>query len=804
LGAGTKSFGANSASTTNFTVDSGSGAVTAPSSASGGLTIAGNYTNNAVFTHNSGTVYASSSSAQTFSGTATGTSAFNHVVFIGAGTKSFFAGSRASTSNFTILSGSGAVTAPTYLSIAGNYTNSGTFTAGTGITTLNGTGAQTISGNLSEPSAFYNIEIINNSATTTFANTSTTTNNFTIVTPNVRVEFAANSTTTIAGKLILAGTSGNTIYLHPSTPGGVWNLRASSTSITYTNAKDSNACAKAIDASGGNNVDGGGNTCWFFTAAPILASEANQTFGLGEASTLAATVTLVDFIINPTITAANDLRIAIATSTTFMRWDTSKTTLSFGGGASGKVSNPVSYEGGGSVLLVPVGTNFLAGEILTLSGMNFMSFGTATPALSGLRILKDGVLDQSFDGSDAKNITIKGRTLGAEHAGGQTLNQIDFSGVNFPNSIIYAFNMTPSGEQMSVTSVVFSLSAVNGLAAGDFTNVGLFVDYNANKAVDAGDTQVGGAGAVIISGQTGTLTFSSAFTATTTRNYVVKADLGSVAFSDSVTLLLSPGNIVTSGVTSLLTTTSTSTALLSRIQHIRIPHGGAESGGGAPAGQGGEQGGGGQGEGGDEIGGEPGYFPPTTSGGTFDQWTNPANAFLSDNSRASAFTSWFREDYGGFGFNIPSGNTVSGVEVKLEYSASTPAGTISVALSWNGGSATTSIKTTPTLTTTDAVVTLGSPSDAWGRTWTPAEFNDANFKVRLVAQPSGNTVRVDAIQVKVTHAGGGGGQGGGGEALLPYWRNLASIYEAGRSFVVVGVGLAALAAERIAALLTLF
>ena len=56
----------------------------------------------------------------------------------------------------------------------------------------------------------------------------------------------------------------------------------------------------------------------------------------------------------------------------------------------------------------------------------------------------------------------------------------------------------------------------------------------------------------------------------------------------------------------------------------------------------------------------------------------------------------------------------------------------------------------------------------------------------------------------MTHAGGGGGQGGGGEALLPYWRNLASIYEAGRSFVVVGVGLAALAAERIAALLTLF
>jgi hypothetical protein len=790
-GAGTKTF-SNNASTSDFTIDSSSGAVTAPTL----LTIAGNYTNNGTFTANSGTIYATSSSAQTFAGTMIGGSAFNHLTFSGAGTKTFSA--NASTTNFTIDSSSGAVVAPTLLSIAGNYTNNqGTngFTAGTGTTTFNGTVAQTISGNLIAASAFANIEFINTTATTTFMNSASTTN-FYASTSNVHLEFAPGATTSVYGNFVVHGTPGNLVNLFSTTNGSQWYLYASSTTaVTYASVKDSNACARSIDASaGGTNTDGGGNNCWTFTNNPTLTTAANQIFTTGDASTPISEITVTDNT-TPSITSANKLRIAISTSTTFMLWDTSKTTATFGGSAVGKVANPVSYEGSGSVLLIPVNTNFGAADTLTLSGLNFMSFATASAPLAGLVLWKDGITDQTADASNNKTITIKGLFTGAEHAGGQFSNAIDNSGVNQTSLLLYAFNLAPSGgENMSVTNLALSLSGIKGVAAGDITNAKLYIDYNANRAIDGGDTQVGGAGTVAMSGQTGAITFSSAFTATTSRNYLLTADVASVGFEDAFTVALTPANVTSSGLTSLLATTPASTVALSQAQHVKVPRGGGEVGSTAPTVS---DVGGGAVSGGDEIGNDPDFFPPTSTGGTFNQWTTPSSGYASDNVYATAATSWFRQDYGGFGFNnVPSNATIDGIEVKLELSGTTAAGTISVALSWDGGTSTTTIKTSPTLTTADAVVTLGSPSDTWGRTWTPAQLADANFKVRLVAQPSGNTVQVDAMQVNAHYSLGGGGQGGGGMVSAPlpaYWKNLANVfrsqtsdvYDSGNSFLAL-------------------
>ncbi|MCA9361988.1 hypothetical protein KC906_01305, partial [Candidatus Kaiserbacteria bacterium] len=114
------------------------------------------------------------------------------------------------------------------------------------------------------------------------------------------------------------------------------------------------------------------------------------------------------------------------------------------------------------------------------------------------------------------------------------------------------------------------------------------------------------------------------------------------------------------------------------------------------------------------------------------------------------------------GFAVPGGNLITGIEVKLEVSGTTAAGTIAVDLSWNGGSSWTSTKSSPTMTTADAIVTLGSAGDNWGHAWVPANFSDANFAVRVTGQPSSNTLRIDAIQVRVYHHAGGGGAGGGG------------------------------------------
>ena len=160
----------------------------------------------------------------------------------GAGAKTF--SGNASTSAFTIQSGSGAVTAPTLLSISGNYSNLGTFIAGTGTTTFSGTSAQTISGVATGTSAFYNLEVLNSSASTTFAVAASTTKNFYVVTAGAKVEFAAGATSSITN-LIINGQAANTsINLFSGTPGTQWNLYATNTrSVQYARIQDSDACS---------------------------------------------------------------------------------------------------------------------------------------------------------------------------------------------------------------------------------------------------------------------------------------------------------------------------------------------------------------------------------------------------------------------------------------------------------------------------------------------------------------------------------------------------------------------------------
>jgi hypothetical protein len=125
-----------------------------------------------------------------------------------------------------------------------------------------------------------------------------------------------------------------------------------------------------------------------------------------------------------------------------------------------------------------------------------------------------------------------------------------------------------------------------------------------------------------------------------------------------------------------------------------------------------------------------------------------------------------QQSYGTFGLTVPGSNTITGIVIKLEASGSTAAGTLSVRLSWDGGSSVTDLKTTAALGATDAVYELGSPSDTWGRSWSATEFNDGNFTIELVANPSSNTVRLDAVQVRVYHQATGGGGGGGGGLLF--------------------------------------
>ncbi len=587
-GANTLTAAGNATSTKAFIISSGT--FTAPGSTAS-LYIGKAYTNNGTFTHNSGIVFFNGTGAQAISG-ATSSSAFNNIDFSGAGAKTF--SGNASTTNFTIRNGAGAVTAPTLLSIAGNYSNLGTFTAGNGTTTFSGTSAQTISGVATGTSAFYNIEILNSSASTTFAVAASTTKNFYVVTPNAKVEFAAGATSSMTN-LIINGQAANTaINLFSGTPGTWWNLYATGTrTVQYARIQDSSACSEfgAIDVTGGTNTNVGNNNCWTFVVATVAAtatSSANQTFEISQVATAMSKLTIIAGAGTGAITAADatgDLRIAIATSTVNMLWDTTKTDAIFGGTASSSAKiaacGCVSYEGGGSVAKIDVITNFTSGDVLTVSGLRFTSFGAVVASSTALQLFLDGANDISANAQDTmRYVAIYGKLALADHASGQKTNKFDTGSATISNSEVFQFKFTTTGENSS-TSPVIALSNVGGLVSANITNANLYVDANSNGSVDGGDYTVGGAGAVAVSGNTGTITFGTPF-ATSTHNYILRADFTSVNSGNSITFGLTTANITASGTISQITITPTGS--VASVTHFRPAGGGTTpTGGAAPA-----------------------------------------------------------------------------------------------------------------------------------------------------------------------------------------------------------------------------
>jgi hypothetical protein len=155
------------------------------------------------------------------------------------------------TGDFTVTAGT--VNALTHnLLVAGDWSNGGTYNAGSGAVTLNGTG-QTING-----------------STTFFGLTKSTATADTLT-------FASGTTTTVnsGGALSLTGASGQLLTLAPSGAGD-WLLDVTGgagQTISFVDASQSDASAGAtILATDGSNTNGGGNTNWQFTVASVAGT----------------------------------------------------------------------------------------------------------------------------------------------------------------------------------------------------------------------------------------------------------------------------------------------------------------------------------------------------------------------------------------------------------------------------------------------------------------------------------------------------------------------------------------------------
>ena len=125
------------------------------------------------------------------------------------------------------------------------------------------------------------------------------------------------------------------------------------------------------------------------------------------------------------------------------------------------------------------------------------------------------------------------------------------------------------------------------------------------------------------------------------------------------------------------------------------------------------------------------YKAPSLSIPTSGQFTNPNNAF-SQNLVYAYCTSAKSQQYANFGFNIPVGSTIQGIQIDVIGYCNNSDAYITASMSSNGGSSFSATKTTTSFKgTSNLSKSLGGPTDLWGTTWSGNYFSDLNFRLKL-------------------------------------------------------------------------
>jgi parallel beta-helix repeat protein len=153
--------------------------------------------------------------------------------------------------------------------------------------------------------------------------------------------------------------------------------------------------------------------------------------------------------------------------------------------------------------------------------------------------------------------------------------------------------------------------------------------------------------------------------------------------------------------------------------------------------------------------------PTANYGPSATDWSIPTYAYA-DDGNTTAGPHGALQIYHDYGFSIPAGSTIDGIEVTLEgayFSESNPgdpttAAQIKVEVSWGGGATGTISGTrTQVITGTATTYTIGGAADTWGHSWTVSELSDANFRVRIFAETTpttaGHFARLDWLPVTV-------------------------------------------------------
>lgn len=146
-----------------------------------------------------------------------------------------------------------------------------------------------------------------------------------------------------------------------------------------------------------------------------------------------------------------------------------------------------------------------------------------------------------------------------------------------------------------------------------------------------------------------------------------------------------------------------------------------------------------------------------------EAWANPGNVTADDGSVANANAASADEQTNylvgsNFGFSIPAGATIDGIEARYQMhdAAGFPSATISeVRLGKDNTTPSDDLEAGSTaLTSTPTNYTYGSSSSLWGLSWTPGEVNASTFQARISCNAgnffgSPGDAQCDAIWVNV-------------------------------------------------------
>lgn len=147
--------------------------------------------------------------------------------------------------------------------------------------------------------------------------------------------------------------------------------------------------------------------------------------------------------------------------------------------------------------------------------------------------------------------------------------------------------------------------------------------------------------------------------------------------------------------------------------------------------------------------------------GSSQSWINTEEVLKSDDFYTSFgnitggvgnYTDYLRVEK--FGFNIPEGTIIKGIQIDIERSDPNLATSdFSIRIMKEGVICGSERSTGIAYPATDAYQTYGSPADLWGETWGFKNINGGNFGVAIAAQrnnPAGNTTgQIDNVRITV-------------------------------------------------------